>query len=316
MNASPLKPIVQFLDEINKLSFTEQEAYWNRASYLLEESGKKYPPSAVKVFSDLFGILDKEINFDIRGKLILEVGPGYSLGVAFLAALSGARKIYAVDAYPHPKGTDDDFILAMLTRLMEERSFFFSEVKNLSDDDFMNLFARIVAKDDHDVFSYRNDKVELLYPYYAEKLPFKEDSFDLVYTNAAFEHFLLPRQAVQEMYRVTKPGGISFHSVDHRDHRNFQKPLDFLTLEDDQWLQVYEKLKQQGINSYSHTNRLRCSEVVALFEEQGFKTVKALPIPFMRCTIKDELFLRMTDHYKKLSKDDLNILGCNYIFQK
>jgi SAM-dependent methyltransferase len=316
MNSAPLKPLVQFFDEIKRLSFTEQEAYWNRASYLIEESGKKFPASAIKVFTDLFGLLDREIKFDIRDKLLLEIGPGYNLGVAFLAALSGAKKVYAVDAFPHPKGTDDDFIFAMLTRLLEERSFFFSEVKNFSDDVFVNHFARIVAKDDHDVFSYRNDKIELLFPYYAEKLPLKDDSFDLIYTNAAFEHFLLPTQAVQEMYRVTRPGGISFHCVDHRDHRNFRKPLDFLALEDDQWIEVFKKLKQQDLSSYSHTNRMRSSEVVTLFEEHGFKTVKVLPIPFMRCTIKDELFQRMTDHYKKLSRDDISILGCNYIFQK
>jgi SAM-dependent methyltransferase len=314
MNNALLKPLMQFFDGINRLSFTEQEAYWTRASYHVEEWGKKFPPSAIKVFSDLFGILDREIAFNVKDKTLLEIGPGYSLGVAFLAALCGAKKVFAVDAFPHPKGSDDDFILAMLARLLEERSFFFTEVKDLPDADFQNHFAQHVVRDEQGVFSYNKDKIELLFPYYAEKLPFKEDSFDLIYTSAAFEHFLLPGQAVKEMYRVTKPGGISLHGVDHRDHRNFQKPLLFLTLEDDQWLKVFERQKQQDLRSYSHTNRLRSSEVVTLFEEQGFKTVKVLP--FLRCTIKDGLFQNMTDHYKKLARDDLNILGCNYVFQK
>ncbi len=313
MSNAALTAFSGFFKEIKKLPFPEQQAAWGTAAFSLDDFGKRFPPAATKVFCDLFGTLDKEINFDIREKLVLEVGPGFNFGVGLLAALSGAKKVFAVDAYPHTKGADHDFILAMLASLLEERSFFFSGIKGLSDDDFTNHIARHVATDKANRFHYRKDKLELLFPYYAEKLPFKENAFDLIYTSAAFEHFLRPRQAVQEMYRVTKPGGISLHSVDLRDHRNFQKPLDFLALSDEQWLQVF---KEKNNSSYSHTNRLRSSEIVSLFEEQGFKTLKVLPMPFVTCTVKDELYRRMTDHYKKISQDELGILGCKYIFRK
>jgi ubiquinone/menaquinone biosynthesis C-methylase UbiE len=41
----------------------------------------------------------------------------------------------------------------------------------------------------------------------ASSMPFESDSFDFVYCRAAFKNFSQPVQALQEMYRVLKPGG-------------------------------------------------------------------------------------------------------------
>jgi ubiquinone/menaquinone biosynthesis C-methylase UbiE len=41
----------------------------------------------------------------------------------------------------------------------------------------------------------------------ASAMPFPDDSFDLLACSAAFKNFSKPRQALQEMYRVLRPGG-------------------------------------------------------------------------------------------------------------
>jgi ubiquinone/menaquinone biosynthesis C-methylase UbiE len=41
----------------------------------------------------------------------------------------------------------------------------------------------------------------------ASSMPFEPESFDFVYCRAAFKNFSEPVQALQEMYRVLKPGG-------------------------------------------------------------------------------------------------------------
>jgi SAM-dependent methyltransferase len=302
-----------FLQQLEQLPFHEKEAVISNVNFILEDVAKQFPFSPIKVFYEVFGPLDKEVDFDITDKMILEIGPGFSLGVAFLAALSGALKVCAVDAYAHLKGPDHEFITSMLHHLVEERSFFFSDIKNLSDDDFILRFAQVVSKNQEGRFCFRRDKIELLFPYKAEKLPFQNDTFDLVYTSAAFEHFMAPREAVREMYRITKPGGVHLHSVDLRDHRNFKKPLEFLTIEEPEWQYYYNQIKS---TTYACTNRLRSPEIIDLFEQEGFKTFKVLPMPFLHCTVKDQLFQRLTTHYKRFSKDELSILGCKYIFQK
>lgn len=248
-----LQTFYSLLKQIESLPFAEQETFWDQSTFLLGDFAKRFPPQSIKSFCDYFGTLNKETDFDLGNKTVLEIGPGFSLGLAFLVALAGAQKVVTVDAYPHPKGSDHDFIASMFGHLLEDRSFFFNAVKDLSDDDFVNYFATHVTKDEQGRFCYRSDKIESFFPFRVENLPFPDNSFDLVYSCATFEHFLNPAEAVKELHRVTRPGGINFHSVDLRDHRDFHKPLEFLTLTDEQWHQIHES---QSSTSYAHTNRL------------------------------------------------------------
>jgi ubiquinone/menaquinone biosynthesis C-methylase UbiE len=51
----------------------------------------------------------------------------------------------------------------------------------------------------------------------ASAMPFESDSFDFVYCRAAFKNFSEPVAALDEMYRVLKPGG---NAVIHDMHRD------------------------------------------------------------------------------------------------
>lgn len=301
------------LSQVDRLPFAEREAVWSELSFAVNDYGKRFPQTAIKIFSELFLILEREARFDIRGANILEIGPGYSMGLGFLAALSGAAKACAVDIYTHPRGADHDFIAAMYAKLIEERSFLPGEAHALGDKEFTERFAGVVSRDADSRFCYRPDRVALLFPHPVTAMPFEDSAFDLVYTSAAFEHFMEPRDAVREMARVTKPGGLHLHSVDLRDHRNFRRPLDHLTVDDAEWKVFYEESKSA---SYIATNRLRVSEITALFESSGFETVSILPVPFMRCTLKDDLFDRFLPRYQALSREELSLLSCRFVFRK
>src|SRR5689334_7764829 len=43
----------------------------------------------------------------------------------------------------------------------------------------------------------------------ASEMPFKDNTFDLTFCQAAFKNFSEPVQAIREMYRVLKPGGVA-----------------------------------------------------------------------------------------------------------
>jgi ubiquinone/menaquinone biosynthesis C-methylase UbiE len=51
----------------------------------------------------------------------------------------------------------------------------------------------------------------------ASALPFKEGTFDFTFCQAAFKNFSEPVRAIQEMYRVLKPGGIAVIADMRRD---------------------------------------------------------------------------------------------------
>ena len=48
----------------------------------------------------------------------------------------------------------------------------------------------------------------------ARRMSFPDNSFDLIWTRAAMEHILPPGDALAEMARVVRPGGLMYHSID------------------------------------------------------------------------------------------------------
>jgi SAM-dependent methyltransferase len=306
-----IQEFITLLNKANKTPFVEREFICKRIQFLLEDYAKRFPAAAINVYKNIFGALSREIGFSAKDKYVLEIGPGFSMGVAFLVGISGAEVVCAVDAYPHPKESDNDFILSMYNALLNNRSSLETVVRNTSDEDFTNQFSTCISKDEQGQLMYRREKLSFFYPYYVEKLPFRDSSFDCVYSSATFEHFKLPQQAVQELFRVTKAGGVHCHIIDLRDHRDFNNPMEFLTLDDSQWLAHYASIRS---TSYSHTNRLRSSQIVHCFEQAGFTTLKVLP--FEHCTVKPELRARLHADFKGFSDEELGIMGCKYIFRK
>ena len=61
----------------------------------------------------------------------------------------------------------------------------------------------------------------------AENLNFPDNEFDLVFSNSVLEHVKNPKKALQEMYRVIKPGGkllvIGYQSLEDRIVKQFLK---------------------------------------------------------------------------------------------
>jgi ubiquinone/menaquinone biosynthesis C-methylase UbiE len=55
----------------------------------------------------------------------------------------------------------------------------------------------------------------------AQGLSFADDSFDIVYSYGVLHHTPAPRQAVREVYRVLKPGGVALVMLYHRHSFNY-----------------------------------------------------------------------------------------------
>lgn len=89
-----------------------------------------------------------------------------------------------------------------------------------------------------------------------------EDSVDFLFSTSVLEHVDDPDAVYAEMARVVRSGGAAYHSIDLRDHRDFDRPLDFLELSDAEY------------SEWDTENRLRAADHVRLLEESGYEILE------------------------------------------
>ncbi|MDQ8728351.1 methyltransferase domain-containing protein [Bradyrhizobium sp. LHD-71] len=85
--------------------------------------------------------------------------------------------------------------------------------------------------------------------------------FEFITSTSVMEHVMKPEAVFERMAQLCAKGGFVYHSIDLRDHRDFSRPLDFLTMTEDEYA------------VHPTENRLRASDFAALFERHGFEFV-------------------------------------------
>lgn len=185
-------------------------------------------------------------NRPLAGLRVLEIGPGATLGAPVLLACAGAD-VGIADRFPaqwdpefHPA-----FFEALLERVRERGSRFGEPIRRL---------LRAGGFDPGVVASYELS---------AEETHRIGIAFDLVLTNAVLEHVNDLQVTVANLARLTARGGYGFHQVDLRDHRDFARPLEFLTMASHD----FDALRAACFCECG--GRWRASEISAIFEEAG-----------------------------------------------
>jgi SAM-dependent methyltransferase len=107
-----------------------------------------------------------------------------------------------------------------------------------------------------------------------DALPFADGAADLCHSGGALEHYTEAhlRAFLRESFRVLRPGGVSSHVYDHRDHLRHVDP---------RWPFLAHMALPDGVHDalFGHAllfhNRLAPRDVLALFAEAGFELVAA-----------------------------------------
>ena len=234
----------------------------------------------------------------LRGAAVLEIGPGHNLGTALCLASQGAR-VTVVDLYPpawdeqyHPR-----LYNALHERLCSERPDWDPEpirtvVENASHEPVVRCIATGV-----------------------EAMPTVSDaSMDLTLSNAVLEHCADLRAAVVELARVTRPGGLGVHEVDHRDHRNRNRPLEYLLMSDDRFESLFEALHGEC------GNRLRRFEVERLFNESGLEIERVAVTETAEQRYAEQVISQLDrtegSKYRGLDRIRLEDLVCCYVMRR
>jgi predicted SAM-dependent methyltransferase len=191
------------------------------------------------------GLLEKEKNAD---KVMLELGPGESLFSAVLARAYGFQSALLVDV-----GTfalPELGVYQAFARWLANQGLIDPRI-----DACPTMTAMLTALN----AQYLTNGLEAL-----KRLP--DNSVDFIFSQAVLEHIRKNEfvETIKELARILKPGGISTHNVDFKDH--LEASLNNLRFSEQLW--EAEWMASSGF----YTNRIRFGTMLQIFEKQDLET--------------------------------------------
>jgi Methyltransferase domain len=195
----------------------------------------------------------------IRGSRMLEIGSGTECCLAVLLLALGARRIINVEI--------DSYIFirdAALYRRLVERA--------AAEMDLPITWPPVGLIVEGNGTTVRPDpeRISLHLGRSAAVIPERDASADVTFSIAVLEHIRgrAMSHVARELYRLTRSGGIGFHSVDLADHYSRKtEPFRFLRFTPLEYQLMYG-------NRGSSSNRLRIDDIEAIYREVGFSKVE------------------------------------------
>ncbi len=241
--------------------------------------------------SQVQGLLGPDPVHPLAGRRVVELGPGPTLGTAVLLACRGARmavadrflSVWDPEFHPH-------FFEALL-----------KAVESRADVDTAPLRAVLTAGSFEGALE--------CHALGAEQLRTIDGAFDIVLSNAVLEHIEDLGATVDNLAAKTRPGGHGFHQVDLRDHRSFDKPLEYLTLDE----QAFEELRRGVLCECGA--QWRASDYTEAFERAGFQ-VKVSPNMTADPAYLADLRPRLRPEFASLTESDLTTISALFVLQR
>jgi len=264
-----------------------------------------------QVYSDYFELSRLPISL-VRGKKILEIGPGENLGVGIRFLSDGADLVVSVDRFRSlaSKAEQAQVYAGLLAEMSAVQRNTLGNSVVLTTDDF---------KIDNDKYHYLADTpVEEI----SRTIP--SQSFDMIVSRAVLEHVSDLEGAFQSMDAVLNPGGYMIHEVDFRDHGIFSNhnlnPLTFLTVSDSLWKAMTSHIgapNRKFIDSYIHLLEqygyfFRISRILALGSDRRLDRDQLQPgIDYSQETIDliAEVRKKVISQFRRLTNAELLVTG-------
>jgi len=262
------------------------------------EAIKRAADHAYSIGSSYLAKVSDWVKRPLQGMNVLELGPGPDFGSTLLLTAFGAR-VAVADRWltPWQAHHHGPVYAALADRI---------EAEHPSAD--VSALRALVAANAYlpEIISQYED---------AEKLiGIPDNEFDMVVSNAVFEHILDHRKASDRCFAVTKPGGFNVHQVDFRDHRDFTRPLEFL-------LMTADEIAAFMAETDTHEgNQRRASDYQAAYRDMGFDVLSAWVTEQASEAYLADFLPRLrampTSPYHGASLDDLRIGGITYVLRK
>jgi len=255
----------------------------------------------------------------IKGKRVLEIGPGENLGVGMRFLAEGASLVVSVDRFRSLRNyLDQEAVYQQLINKMSEKE--------------REQFGDCITFSDH---GYRLDEKRYLYlaNKAIEDITIKSfpEKFNLIVSRAVLEHVSNIEAAFNIMDSLLFSGGYMVHEVDFRDHGIFSgygmNPLTFLSINDHLWKAMSSKTgapnrKIKGtyvtlLEKYNYKYRI-INKLVVGSNKKNQKADITLGIDYQRSSLDfvKEIRKNLATEFKNIPDEELLVAGIIISAQK
>lgn len=269
-------------------------------SEIFHQTGLDRSPEKILIYLKKIIELIDQSAVDINNKTVLELGPGKTPDILYCLLLLGAERVIGLDTSNYLKSNSLILENFRYTNYWLEKAI---------------LNKTLSIKKNLRIGRYK-DKIkipdsEMKYDIYdGKKFDIKDNSIDIIVSKSVLEHVRFFEEVINETFRVLKPGSISCHLIDLRDHYTFKNKKDWL-----RFLRYTESLwNLMASNRSSWCNRLRASEWNDLFSKAGFEVVTQ---EVLRADFHNEFNLsKLSYPFSEMPNDELNICWLNIVCKK
>lgn len=194
----------------------------------------------------------------LLNKNVLELGPGSNLGAGFYILYKGALKYNSFDIYNIVKNVPLEFYKIFIKRLQESEgiksiNYLENELEKFCDDRASDI--NYIVDRDFNLVTY-----------------FKSESIDIVFSQAAFEHFVNIENTIKQLSIVCKSNAIIIAEIDLQTHSRWIREMDPNNI------YRYCVFIYKLLSTKSTPNRIRPYTYYELFKKYGWYDIKILPL--------------------------------------
>lgn len=256
----------------------------------------------------------------LKGKRILELGPGDNLGVALKFLAAGADSVVCLDRFYSKRNAE------------HEREIYKALRESLSAED-KSQFDQAVSLTDN--VQFNPQKLQSVYGVsletFADNLAHDREKFDLILSCAVLEEIYDPDPVFAAMDRLLTQGGRLVHIIDLGDYGMFRQqgmhPLTFLTISEP----IYKRMASDS----GLPNRKRLGYYVEKMNELGYQSnffvTSVLPTGYLDPAVEyapgrfkqqsnsnlvSEIRSKLANDFKTLDEEELLIDGVLLVARK
>lgn len=230
----------------------------------------------------------------LENKVIMELGPGPDLGIGLILLALGVKKYIALDVNELAKSVPSAFYDKLFERLKDR--FPDCDIGYLKEQ-----LSKCYKKEDAAI-SYIVDK-----NFGVSKIT---DKVDIIFSQAAFEHFTNVGKTFLEISSVLKEGGYLITVIDLKTHTGWirdRDPLNIYRYSDFFW----DLFKFKG-----SPNRIRAFEYKNMLGKNGWFDIRTEPLAILEEEYLEKVKLSLNKKFRNMDSSEMKVLTIVFMAKK